>query len=458
MSARPALRRIGSLPLSRVLETAFVILAIYILTNARLPLGSSSPRTDVAPVDPTSAEAGSPLNYAILSVMFLVSFVLAAKRPRALWRATTADLLLTALLVLTLASVLWSDVPDVTFRRWVALLGTTIFGVYLHLRYTMEEQLRLVSWALGATVVYSLLMISPSALTEGGFAGAFENKNSLGRIMALSTIVFALLASIRRPRGPAVVFAGLSFVLVLLAGSSTGLLVTLTVLSLTPLLRLLSRDMRLAVGLGGIAILVLGVGLLLVASNLGAATAAVGRDPTLTGRTDLWQYVIVMILQRPWLGYGYETFWLWELPWRFSVDEGAGWTAPNAHNGFLEVALALGVVGLVLFVIGLVRGLVRAVKYLQGEPGRIGSWPAMYLCYALLYNLTEIGALARNTLIWVLYVSALLAVSSKKREAAVPPGRARARRFPVSAASVGPARDLYTQGTLTEDHQYGKPL
>ncbi len=463
MSLRPAFRRIGALPVSRVVETGFGVFAIYIFSQAQF--WPSAPSRD-APlsVDLTARDFANPLNYVISTLIFLVSLALVVKRPRALWRAATADLLLTGLLGLTLASMLWSDAPDVVFRRWGALFGTTLFAVYLHLRYSLEEQLRLVGWGLGITAIFSILLFTPSALSGDGFRGIYENKNSLGRMMALSVTIFVLLASIRRPRALPIMFAGLSFVLLLMAKSSTALVVALTVVSLIPVLRILARDMRLAVGVGGIAILVLGIGSLLVASNLGAATAVVGRDATLTGRTDLWQYVVEMILRRPWLGYGYETFWLWELPWRAVVDEGAGWTAPNAHNGFLEVGLALGFVGVVLFVTGLMSGLVRAIKHLQGKPERIGLWPPIYLCFVLLYNITEIAALTRNTLVWVLYVSALLAVAPKKERtdgrAVRAPAQPRAGRpFQVSAAPVGPMEGSYERSPLMgQGRRDGEPL
>ncbi len=452
MSVRPALRRLGAAPVSRILETIFVVLAIYIFTNARLWPTDPFAIPDPTPVNPTSADAGTPLNYAINSAIFFISFALALKRPRALLRASSADILLTVLLGLALASMLWSDAPDTVFRRWVALLGTTVFGVYLHLRYSLEEQLRLVGWGLAITLACSIVLFSPAKLSGDGYGGIFENKNSLGRMMALSTIIFTLLALVRRPRVTATVMGGLSFLLLVVANSSTALVVTLTILSLIPVMRILSRDARLAVGLGGMTILGLGIGLLLISSNVSAATAIVGRDATLTGRTDLWQYVIEMIMRRPWLGYGYESFWLWELPWRVVVDEGAGWTAPNAHNGFLEVALALGFVGLGVFVVGLLRGLVRGVRYLQRDPGPIGLWPVLYICFLLLYNLTEVNALSRNTIVWALYVSALLAVAPKKTQAGQAAGLGRMRlgvrqRFPAAAIAVGPGADRYEPGS-----------
>src|SRR4029077_15655380 len=125
----------------------------------------------------------------------------------AVWRAVTADSFLLAILGLALASAIWSDAPDVAFRRAVALLGTSIFAVYLHVRYSTEDQLRLLGWTLGLVAVFSLFQFEPSALGQGGCGGGRDGKDSLGRMMPLATLVFGLLAWSRRPRAPAVLFA-----------------------------------------------------------------------------------------------------------------------------------------------------------------------------------------------------------------------------------------------------------
>jgi exopolysaccharide production protein ExoQ len=412
MSMRLARQRFEALPVSRVMEIGFTLFVISFLTNAKLwwAWGPSS--------EQLARDEGSLAGYIITSAIYLVALVLALRRPRALWRAVTADSFLVALLGLALASTLWSDAPNVAARRGLALLGTSVFGVYLHVRYSVAEQLRLVGWGLGLIAIFSILQIGPSALAQEAFYGVFENKNSLGRMMALATLVFGLLAWTRRPRAPAALFAGLSVVLVLMSKSMTALIVVVTIGTIIPLVRRLAQDMRLAVVFGSLAVLVLGSLLLLGTSSLEAVTSVVGRDVTLTGRTSLWYYVTEMILRRPWLGYGYETFWLWQLPFRLPVDQDTGWTAPNAHNGYLEVALALGLTGLLIFMAGLVRGAVRGVKYLRRQPGPLGLWPLLYLCFVFLYNITEIAALTRNNVLWVLYVSTMLAVSPNGSRAA----------------------------------------
>src|SRR5262249_10004294 len=92
-------------------------------------------------------------------------------------------------------SVIWSVAPGVTFRRTVALFGTTAFGVYLASRYTVAELLRLLCLVLGAAAVLSGALVG-SAPNRGmgrddpGWLGIFVHKNTLGRAMALVILVF----------------------------------------------------------------------------------------------------------------------------------------------------------------------------------------------------------------------------------------------------------------------------
>src|SRR5260370_24790907 len=71
----------------------------------------------------------------------------------------------------------------------------------------------------------------------------------------------------------------------------------------------------------------------------GSVMATMGRDPTLTGRTEIWK-VVLGEKGNPMLGTGFESFWLgkrlekiWSLYW---------WHPNEAHNGYLEVFLNLG--------------------------------------------------------------------------------------------------------------------
>jgi O-antigen ligase len=81
---------------------------------------------------------------------------------------------------------------------------------------------------------------------------------------------------------------------------------------------------------------------------------------TLTGRTPLWEELGRYFAAQPWLGYGFGAFWNPEfMPAIWSV---VGWDAPVAHNGFIDEALATGVIGLFLFLVLWLTGIWYSIR------------------------------------------------------------------------------------------------
>jgi len=139
--------------------------------------------------------------------------------------------------------------------------------------------------------------------------------------------------------------------------------------------------------------------------HAGEVVGALGRNLTVSGRTQLWRLVMSAVAQRPWLGYGYSGFWLgWAGP-SAGIWAQTGWMPPDAHNGWLDVLLALGAVGLGLFTVVLVLGFVRSVRYLRTHSTSIGQWPLMFFAFLVLTNLTESSFLVRNDIFWVVQVA-----------------------------------------------------
>ena len=72
-----------------------------------------------------------------------------------------------------------------------------------------------------------------------------------------------------------------------------------------------------------------------------------GKADTLTNRVPLWNECLEYFEQRPWLGYGYDSFWT---PHRvFLISQHQGWEIPHSHNGYIEMLLSLGLVGFALY-------------------------------------------------------------------------------------------------------------
>src|SRR5437762_2930278 len=130
-----------------------------------------------------------------------------------------------------------------------------------------------------------------------------------------------------------------------------------------------------------------------------------GRDTTLTGRTLIWRQVLRMTVD-PLFGAGFESFWLGE---RLEKFWRIYWWHPNeAHNGYLEVFLNLGWIGVALLCLLLATGYrnVFAAYRCDPETGRV---KLAYLVAAALYSFSEAG-FRELTPIWTVFLLAVIAI------------------------------------------------
>jgi len=135
----------------------------------------------------------------------------------------------------------------------------------------------------------------------------------------------------------------------------------------------------------------------------------VGRDPTLTGRTDLWVYLLSMHTN-PLFGTGYESFWLGtrlEFVWR------KYWLFNEAHNGYLEVYLNLGLIGLFLLSMFLIASYRRIWK-LAASSVPLASLSLGVWAVTFFYNMTEAGF--RGGMLWMSLVIGALAIPERTED------------------------------------------
>ena len=387
------------------LERGFVFLTLFLSAEANIRFSSGVNYTE-----------GNPLSQALWFGIYGITFCLVVVRWKRFIRVATADKLLLLLVGIALGSIIWSVAPGVTLRRSVALVGTTLFGMYLASRYSPSELLRLVAWTLGIGALLSLVagLVLPSyGLSSGLWKGIYVQKNALGRLMTVNAIILLLLTfSNRRYRWITGFGVGLSVGLVLLSGSKTALVAFINLLLLLPVYRALRWNYTIAVPFFIVLLLVGGSGIVLLLNDMETLLGALGKDATLTGRTDIWDIAIEMINQRPLLGYGYNAFWLGSESeysayfWNF-LD----WEVPNAHNGFIDLGLDLGYLGISVFLLGFVMIYIRAVSWVRSTKTLEGLWPLEYMSFMLILTNSESLILRYNNIYWVLYVA--IALSTK---------------------------------------------
>ncbi|MEM8616841.1 MAG: O-antigen ligase family protein [Pseudomonadota bacterium] len=305
-----------------------------------------------------------------------------------------------------MASTLWSILPQSTFLAATAQIFFTLAIITTVSLINWRELL--VGIALGATVIglLSVLLIPLGGLMtdvhEGALRGPFSEKNRAGMVYAIGAVTaLALTFEMRRMFWLILLpfFLGLLY----LSQAGTSIIATGVALSTLAFCELLKdRPKRLILGSWAGTLIAAGIGVLIV-SNAEALLDLVGEDATFTGRDRIWPAVLSRIQDVIWLGYGYDAFfraqnvgveWLW-----YEVN----FEVYNAHNGWLETGLSLGIIGVALLLIAVLRALAHGFIGLSGR-GDARRFLVPMMVLVLILSLTESAIGGPEGPAWLLFL------------------------------------------------------
>lgn len=346
------------------------------------------------------------------------------------------------ILLITL-SFAWSDTPIHTLKYTGVLIGTTIVAAYIIKRYNYCELGGLLRWSLVVTAALSTFyaQFKPAIginNTKNSWQGIIDHPNKLAALMVLSSVLWGLEAFQNPKRRWLSVMSALLSLFVLQKAESGGAKVLFIVAALSMFSVRFLKQLPFQWSFFFIVIfLVLSIsGFIVITENLEAIVVdGLGKDMTLTGRTPLWEYLFKeKIPLRPVLGYGFHGFWQ---PWlgaanpasnslsgELLMPSGGGfWSPPHAHNGFVEIILEFGYLGFFCFIMGLVKTLADAVRYLinplPAKSQMVESvLPLLLLILIVFPNLTESPFLENNH-IWYYYVFVSVGLSIKTEQSPV---------------------------------------
>ncbi len=398
-----------------LIEKSFVLLMLLYLSSGLTGFLAGDSPLNVWRVE------DNPLLLAIQTVMYAITLGFVVLHWRKFMSALRAGGWVLALALLALASTLWSSDPDFTFRRSLVVIATTVFGVYFGSRYQLHRQVRLLGWTFIVLAVLSAACALwlpqygiDNQLHRGDWQGILGQKNLLGKAMAVGMIV---LWSAKGVLPRVVRMAGLSLcaLVMLMSGSRAAPVVLAALLLLVPGYRILRTRLPTLIPLA-IVFLAMGAGLVfLAAGNSSLLLAFLGRDATLTRRTEIWAAVWSAISSHMALGYGFSGFWAGIHGESARVAARLGFVARHAHNGFLDLWLELGIAGLLLFVAGYLQAVSNGGKLVRMSHDRLATWPLQYLAFMLLYDLAEGPILRQNNLYWALYVAVVVSAAQAAR-------------------------------------------
>jgi len=357
-------------------------------------------------------EEGNPYERIYHSVMIVGAFIVLRKR-KLNWRELfTQNIWVCAYFLFAALSFWWSDYPFVSFKRWIKALGAVSMVLIISTEVRPYQALGVILRRM-AFVLLPLSVLFIRYYTDIGrtfhhytgaamWTGATGHKNSLGALCLMTGMYFSWNILLRRRQeiegekedtedeerlhfSIYVIIIPMIAWLLYMANSATSLacLVVALCLFLVARQRVMIENPRGFLFFGISCIVILG------AMNLTfdveeAVIAMLGRRSDLTTRIPMWNTLLTMV-RNPIIGYGYDSFWLGERQ-LFMIRE---WGMDRqAHNGYLDMYLNSGVVGLSLVFAWMLAGLRKVYDYFIIDYANA----ILRLCFIVifaLYNWTE---------------------------------------------------------------------
>jgi len=313
------------------------------------------------------------------------------------------------LALLALASTVWSIDPLISFKGGVALLACMVTSCYLAIRLHYLGLVRAVALvcAINAVLsigveVFSLGPVAPNAELTDAWSGLWQQKNALGGNMFVGVIFGAMGFILSRQKWQYAFCILVCGVCLVLSQSKTALFAALVGSYVCYVLSKFTTNRKLAV-LSVYAAIVMSVLLYLVIKLTPEMFfGAIGKDETLTGRSDIWNLIFTLYDKSyAALGYGYCTYWVSELSPAWMIKKQLMWQVPTAHNAWIEVLLGLGILGLTAVTGAIVFVMARVIMNLRD--GRQLIIAGAYVSALMVYSLSESVFMGFNSMLWILF-------------------------------------------------------
>jgi O-antigen ligase len=331
--------------------------------------------------------------------------------------------MITLLAALAICSSLWSQDPVRSAYNGLFYLIETCFAFYMVLKFDPEEISSLVTMAgailalLGLLTVAFLPQFGLIRYAHGAtWNGVFGDRTTAGKYLVF--LLSPALVFRRRPFSYSrIIYIAVLSLMTFMAHAMTARIVLLFYAAFMATIEISKRFGRRS-------------SLLIVGATLTAAALIVciglpylprmlegmGKNPTLTGRTEIWVLVANSIAKRPLLGYGYYAFWQGLKGESANVIVAAHWMFGYAHNGVLEIWLQLGLVGTVLVFATLFQAIGNAWFCLRnGCPPGV-EWYVGLIALTVVYNIDESTILWPIDLLSMLYIVACFGLARAARQ------------------------------------------
>jgi len=385
---------------SPAVSSALWLPTVWILLAASRPLSSWFG------VYGADIESGSPLDRIVLLAFFLAAVVILAGREFDWVRAFRENSWVILLIFYELVSICWSEIPYVSLKRWTReIIVIPMAFVVLSEVWPRQALQCIFRRTIYILIPFSVVLVKyfPAYGVEyswsGGRAwtGVALSKNGFGRLCLIASffLIWTLIRRWKKRDIPVVKYQTSIEVFLLLItlwlmkgppGAYSATAMGAMVFGLAVMfglfwLRRRNRYLSPAIT-ATVIIVVITVGTLtpfFQGSTLSSLTSIMGRNETFTGRTDIWEVLVPAAMKYPIWGYGVGGFWTTQaVAEAFKINE--------AHNGYLDVILHYGFVGLLLTSMLMLSICRKAHRDLTFDY----DWGALSICFLLMLVLSNI--------------------------------------------------------------------
>ena len=376
--------------------------------------------------------SGSPVDAALLTGLIVLGVGVLISRSDRTKKILARNKWFIVLFIYMLLSVLWSNFPGITIRRSIRSIGAFVMVLVilterdpLNAVRTLLRRLYMVHIPLSIAAIKYFRNIGVAYTWNGVeemWIGLAVHKNNLGQVAMCSGLV-STWQVIQNWSKKKLTLDLLLLVLTLwvLKGSknshsSTAILGFIAGVVLLFALQFLKKRVAQAKRtiLVGILTAIVATPFVYAAFEAFDTTPvqivlqATGRDMTFTGRTGLWKDVLFNAEKTPVLGVGFGAFWVGHIGYAMYPLENWSrvtpeWRPNEGHNGYIDVYIDLGIVGVVLVLIVIVSAFSGALNDLQSE-FEMGRLRLTLLLAVVMNNFTESSFLKGTHSLWFIFL------------------------------------------------------
>lgn len=404
------------------LFTLFIASPYSIIHTIVFGVSAYTPTAPLASVVDLYIE-GDPVARVIGSILIGLGVLVLIRRWSRVETLLRSNVTLLVYVMYCAASTMWADNSFISFRRFIKFFGDIVMGLIVMSEFDAEAAfervlLRIGFWGIPLTYygVYCLHSVAPLGLNDTRLVprGFTPEYNVLATTCGCLIIFFTWLWHRAYEQDDVLASAMHVFRCVVLLAACLWLELWIHptgrrgsyIIGFMVLLACFTKYVRIRRGM--IYGVILGAVMVPYIFFLSPQLLAyIGKDPTLTGRVPLWRSLFELAQNRPWFGYGYDYFWLSNDSIR--LHRTLDWFAWEAHNGYLQQLLNLGLVGIALLIWLQLSCCTALVKKAVQHKG-IFILCIAYFCQEMVINASE-AEFESPAKLWTLFIWTVLLAS-----------------------------------------------